>query len=183
MDNFELGSLIATSPLLKYRYGGTCAVNTMRYLPVGGFQLVNTARAEERGEHWLLLLRTTIQNHNQPLFRNLSRENEDNGNLLLFYDSFGRKLADFFPSIYSYMNNVYGLSDQILQIFPDKTFRQPLNSSMCGIYCLFVASCIFSHKTQLSTTQPRSSSPKSSKRRKQRGNVLSALPAMFLLSR
>ena len=99
------------------------------YLPKGKFQIINTSPFQEIGEHWLLLAR------------------KDNG-LLIFYDSFSRPLEKEFPFLYNTLKFLYNISQtHFAQFFPTKTLEQSKNTSLCGLYCIFVAHFIYASKS------------------------------------
>lgn len=134
MDSIQLGDLVEQSAILKYKFIGCCSVDNIPPLPPGNFfQLINTAESGRFGEHWLLL----------------ARRKRDS--IVIFYDSFGRTLINDFPVIYSHVTTTYyggndrrrrgGLS--IKQFFPSKSLLQSNNTTLCGLYCLFLASCIY----------------------------------------
>ena len=151
MDNIQLNELIALSPLLKHKFSGCFASNTFPALRADDtFQLINSAPFGEFGEHWLLLVRVKEEEETNE---------ELDGMMLIFYDSSGRPLKSSFPNVYERFlslysptkcnyhinNNANAIAPNVIvkQLFPSQSLTQPSQTTICGLYCIFVAHYIF----------------------------------------
>lgn len=129
MDNFTLSNLVSRSPNLKYRFIGCFSLDETRYLPSGTFQITNSQIFGEIGEHWLLIARTT------------------DSKSVIFYDSFGRDLASNFPRLHQILSTMYKNQNvSIKQFFPSHSLTQSNNTTLCGLYCIFLAHFIYNKK-------------------------------------
>ena len=124
MDSQQICKMIKQSAILKYKFRGVFPRDCIRKLSPSTFQIVNTDPLGEPGEHWLLI----------------ARYNQDS---LTFYDSFGRPLQHDFSDIFARLDAIHP-ECQIKQFYPSASFEQPVNSALCGIYCIFLAQYIFS---------------------------------------
>ena len=122
VDNFTLGRLISKDPELSYRFLGCFAADSFPYdLSDETFFILNTAPRNSPGEHWLM-----VAKKQQTIY---------------FYDSFGRKAELEFADI---INKIRKSKCRVfVQIYPSRGFEQPLTSSACSLYCLFVAHFLF----------------------------------------
>lgn len=71
-------------------------------------------------------------------------------NTVLFYDSYGRPLLSAFPFLSGELKRLYAadgaaVNDNfvIKQIFPSQSLKQAKNTTLCGLYCIFMAHHIF----------------------------------------
>ena len=129
MDSMEISRLVNLSPVLKYRFEGCRPLDQISAARRGTFQIVNTEKTGSFGEHWLLIARSL------------------DGKTVYFYDSFGRPLHLQFPIVLSSLNTMYKSSGiQIKQIFPSTALTQSNSSTLCGLYCIFLAHFIYSRK-------------------------------------
>lgn len=129
MDSLAINNLVNLSPVLKFRYTGCYPIDKIPILPSGTFQIVNTAPSGSFGEHWLLVARMA------------------NGKTLIFYDSFGRPLQNNFPLLYNMLKAKYNsIGVSIKQFVPSHSLTQSSNSTLCGLYCIFLAHFIFTNK-------------------------------------
>lgn len=131
MDNVEIRQLVNMSPLLKARFLGCCSADQIQYMAIGTFQIVNTAQYGDFGIHWLLLARTSSK-------------------MVIFYDSFGRKLNTAFKNIRKHLKMNYYTS-AIHQFFPSKSLLQSDKTTLCGLYCIYVAHYVFAGKLSFPT--------------------------------
>lgn len=139
MDSFEMGDLIRQSPVLKYRFTGCYPYDKVPRLQAGTFQIINTANANEIGEHWLLLTR-----HNRGQKSPSKSKHKDE---IIFYDSFGRSLNIEFSSLCENLRLLYKHENIVMkQFYPSKSLTQSSQTTLCGVYCLFLAHFIFSNK-------------------------------------
>lgn len=127
MDNAEIYKILNHSSVLKHRFVGSFPANVFPYLEPGRFQIINTANTNHPGEHWLLLARQ-----------------RGNTSDLLFYDSFSRPLQQRFPNIYKRILSLYLFKGiKLKQFYPPSTFVQDVSTTLCGLYCIFIAYYVF----------------------------------------
>ena len=121
MNNYQITALIKTRcPKLAYRFRGCYASDTFPKLKTGEFQIVNTAPYGTFGEHWVLLARLTDG--------------------LYYFDSFGQApTGQLLKRLRSFKLSVYRLT-------PKGITTQKQNSTICGLYCIYVAHVLFSNQ-------------------------------------
>ena len=127
VDNHQITLLVNKDPSLKYKFLGCYSRD--KFVPPnrGQFVLVSTEAAQSSGEYWLLIA-------------------SKNKNIVL-YDSFGRDFETFFPNIFSKIKRHAILTGQCLyQYKPNDVFMQSIDSTNCGIYCIFMAHFLYSSK-------------------------------------
>ena len=130
MDSMEIYSLVKQSPTLKTRFLGCASANNIRTLQPGTFQIVNTADHGDFGEHWLLIC-----------------WEDELTNSVIFYDSFGNDLKSRFSKIYLKLYSTYkDIGIGIKQFVPSRALTQSDKTTLCGLYCIFVAHYVFTNK-------------------------------------
>ena len=101
---------------------GASPTNTI----VQSYQIINTAKSQMRGEHWLLVIAVNIQ-----------REAKEP--VILIWDCLGAAIqshVDFFHRLKQEANRANVPFSHIFEInFP----LQTPSSNLCGLYCLYVA--------------------------------------------
>ena len=137
MDSIELSKLIRLhSPKLSSKFYGCFPFDKMVYLQPGTFQIVNTIASSSSSSkwvvgHWLLVIR-------------LPKVNRDVKNVVMFYDSFGRPLCSkYFKDINKRIVTVFGSQCSVQQYFPSNSFKQADKTTLCGLYCIFMAHVVF----------------------------------------
>ena len=130
VDNHQITVLVNKDPLLKFKFLGCFARDNFPLPKDNQFLIVNTDVAESRGEHWLLIASKASK--------------------ILLYDSFGRDFKTFFPTIFIKLKqHVTRCEKELFQYIPNNVFQQPLESTDCGIYCIFMAHIFYSTKRSL----------------------------------
>jgi hypothetical protein len=162
MDCVQITRLISKSPILKNRFLGCFALDNVPYLRANQFQLINTDIAGDPGTHWLLLARFTdgttvfydsfgrsLKNsfrtlfetvivpyyyHDQPQKKKKKKNIPSGHNHLRCYD--------FDLSYDCDDGDGVGL---VKQFFPSESFKQSGNTTLCGLYCIFLVHHLFSN--------------------------------------
>lgn len=119
MDERELQQLIKRCGNLKFKFKGVFAADNFPPLGKNTCQIVNASEASSRGTHWTLIC---------------NRSND-----IIFADPLGINLS-FYQKIYRRMLTLYA---KVTEILPGNPI-QPVNSNDCGLYCIYIAHCIFS---------------------------------------
>ena len=111
--------VIQQCPHLKFKFQGVYAADNFPLkLPINSFVIVNTAKANEYGSHWVLLAKNSVDHtlFSDPLGFHIRR-----------YRSLQQRLSYMVEPIIQYS-------------FP----LQPFTSNLCGLYCIYIAHVVFS---------------------------------------
>ena len=115
MDNVALCDLIKQIPELRYKYMGTFASDTFPGLKKNTFQIINTQKQTEIGEHWIMLA-----NRNGKIY---------------YGDSLGEPIENY-NEIYKRLP--YSKINTLVQ-------RKLQNLPFCGLYSIYFAWTVFSN--------------------------------------
>ena len=121
MDELQLAALANKCKLLKFKFMGVYAANIFPTLKNNSFQIVNASSSTSIGTHWLLFCKR-------------------GGGDIIFADPLGFKL-DAYGIVYRRAIELYDNVHELLHVR-----LQPLDSSACGLYCLYLAHEVFSRR-------------------------------------
>ena len=116
MNTFQLWNALATNPITRKKFGGIFSKDTLKFVkePLPQLIICNTDVSTQSGKHWILLY--------------------IDEKCLEYFDTLGNDI------------NYYGLELlHFLKLTKVKKYKrvpkriQPINSSMCGEYCLYYA--------------------------------------------
>lgn len=120
MDERELQAIINKCKYLKFKFNGVYAANNFPLLiKPFSFQIINASPANHAGTHWLVLCRR--------------------GHDIIFADPLGFSMTVYtllYCRCLQFYNNVIDFSYPI----------QPINSNLCGMFCIFLAHVILSNQ-------------------------------------
>ena len=112
----ELYTALVSNPVTEPHFGGIYARDTLVDIEKSpGLIVCNTDRSEQPGRHWVLFF---------------FREEEETVD---FYDSLGKDLTEYGSE---FVDFVQTFSREVIST--DRR-TQPLNTNLCGSYCLFYA--------------------------------------------
>ena len=129
MAGLSLNSIteIALSQYVTSKYFGGCySTNSIPVFPskTDFVYIVNSAEIEKPGKHWLLIVKA------------------EKNSIVEFFDSLGQRPSKYHQAIESYIH------DNSWPYYISNNFRyQRADSTLCGLYCLVVASMRFSGKS------------------------------------
>lgn len=120
MDEIAILNLISKCKLLKYKFRGIYPADKFPVnIANNTFVLVNASKSNNQGTHWLLIL----------------KKNQE----FIFADPLGQGFEQY-QNILQRMYLTGRHFDRVIS-FP----VQPLDSPNCGLYCLYIAHCMFSY--------------------------------------
>ena len=123
MDEDQIFELIGKCKHLKYIFVGiNAADNFPLELKPDNFIIVNTAKANAPGQHWILLGTTSYPNR------------------IYYADPLGFSIS-FYNDVFSRLQSKEGIS--IINIMQGKEPLQKLNSQMCGPFCICIAHYLY----------------------------------------
>lgn len=118
MDERDISELALKCKLLKYKFKGVFAADNFPILPKNSFQVVNASPSTNIGTHWLLFC--------------------NKNDVVIFADPLGLNIS-FYNRVYKRVVTQY---QKIIELLKNNPI-QPLNSNACGLYCLYLAHCVF----------------------------------------
>ena len=124
MDSFEIFTLVQKFHHLKHKFMGVFAADNFLKLKPESFIIVNASESSESGTHWLLLCRRRNKVH--------------------FADPLGYTL-EYYQEVFK---RVCRMFSQINEVFKSQPI-QPIDSVICGLYCIYIAHILFSAKVSL----------------------------------
>jgi hypothetical protein len=118
MDELQIAKLVKKCKLLKFKFMGVYAADNFPAIKSNSFQIVNASSSTNSGSHWLLFC--------------------GRGDEIIFADPLEFKMEDY-RIIYRRAIKLY---DNVRELLHARL--QPLDSSACGLYCLYLAHEVFS---------------------------------------
>lgn len=130
LNTLQLQEALKTHPVTKTAFAGVYAVDQVQHCDVHPpcLVMVNSDPQWSPGEHWLLFYFVS-------------------DTLVEMFDSLGKDLSHYAPSL------THWIGQQVQEMDRMTERVQPLDSALCGHYCLFYAYCRGNGETMRDITQ------------------------------